>query len=329
MAEVLGLGEAMIRLTPPGATRLEQTTTLDLDVGGAELNTLVGLSRLGVSAAWLTRLPDNPLGRLLAARARSGGVDTSYVRWTDADRMGVYFLEQAAAPRDSQIVYDRRDSATSRMSPADLDPAAFAGARLFHVSGITPALSQSCLETTLAALAMAREAGCLVSFDPNYRARLWSIEEARATYARILPQVDILFASREALRAFWDVEADDEAGAAQAAIDRYALRAVALTRRDQARAWSGTLGALAVADGQVYPGRTYEVEVVDRLGAGDAFAAGFLYGYLRGDVAQGVAYGGALNALQHTIPGDFPLFTLAEVEELANAPAGDVPRLRR
>ena len=329
MADVLALGEAMVRLTPPDSLRLEQTVTLNVDVGGAELNVLVGLSRLGVGTAWLSKLPDNALGHLIASRARAAGVDTSPVRWTAEGRAGLYFLELSAAPRPSQILYDRRNSAMTTLTPEEIDPAAFAGARLFHVSGITPALSPSCLDATLAALTVARNAGCAVSFDPNYRARLWTVEEARAAYARILPGVDILFASREALRAFFDVEAASEEEAALAAADRYNLRAVALTAREQARAWHGTLGALAVAGGRVYRGRDYEVEIVDRLGGGDAFAAGFLYGYLAGDVERGVAYGGAMAALQHTIPGDFPFVTRAEVEDLLAAEGDTAMRLRR
>ncbi len=328
MAEVVGLGEAMIRLTPPGGARLEQAATLGVDVGGAELNTLVGLSRLGVGAAWLSKLPEGPLGRLIAARARAEGVDIGPVIWTAGSRAGLYFVEEGAAPRAGQVLYDRRDSAMNGLRPDEIDPGVFAGARLFHVSGITPALSDNCLEATLAALAAARAAGCAVSFDPNFRARLWSVEAARAAYARILPAVDILFATRDALLLFFDIDAPDDEAAGHAAIDRLGLQAVALTWRDQARARHGRIGALAVADGRTYPGRPYEVEIVDRLGAGDAFAAGFLKGFLQGDIARGVAWGQALAALQHTVNGDFPPFTPAEVEEVA-AQGGGGSMLRR
>jgi 2-dehydro-3-deoxygluconokinase len=329
MAEVVALGEAMIRLTPPGATRLEQARTLDLDVGGAELNALVGLSRLGVGTAWLSKLPDNPLGRSIAARARAEGVDVGPVIWTAAGRAGLYFVEAGAAPRAGQVIYDRRDSAMSRLRADELDPARFAGARVFHVSGITPALGPGCLEATLAAVALARAAGCAVSFDPNYRARLWSVGEARAAYARLIPAVDILFATREALATFFAIDEPDDEAAARAALGRLGLRAVALTSRDQAHAFRGTIGALAAAGGQVYRARDYDLEIVDRLGAGDAFAAGFLHGFLHDDPERGVAWGQALAALQHTIPGDFPLFTRAEVEELVASGGGGTLRLRR
>lgn len=330
MAEVLGLGEVMIRLTPPGALRLEQTATLDLDVGGAELNTLVGLSRLGVATAWLSKLPDTPLGRLIASRARAAGVDTGPVIWTPEGRAGLYFVEQGAAPRAGQVLYDRRDSAISTLGPEEIDPARFAGARLFHVSGITPALGDRCREATLAAIGAARAAGCAVSFDPNYRSRLWSLDAARAVYARILPEVDVLFATREALDTFFGVTGADDEAAAQAALAASPnLQAVALTSREQSHAYRGTIGALAATRGRTYHARPYELEIVDRLGAGDAFAAGFLWGFLRDDPARGVAYGQALAALQHTIPGDFPYFTLAEVAELAEASGPGAMRLRR
>lgn len=326
--EVIGLGEVMIRLTPPGAARLEQAAMLEVDVGGAELNTLVGLSRLGVGTAWLSKLPEGPLGRLIAARARAEGVGTGALIWTAGGRVGLYFIEGGAAPRAGQVIYDRRDSAMSTLGADEIDPAVFTGARLFHVSGITPALSPSCLEATLAAIDAARAAGAAVSFDPNYRARLWSIEDARAAYARILPGVDILFATGEALRTFFDIDERDDEAAAGAALARFDLRAVALTSREQAYAFRGTIGALAVAGGRTYHARTYELEIVDRLGGGDAFAAGFLHGYLAGDIERGVAWGQALAALQHTIPGDFPLFTRGEVEELLAAGGGTM-RLRR
>ncbi len=330
MAEVLGLGEVMIRLTPPGALRLEQATTLDLDVGGAELNTLVGLSHLGVATAWLSKLPDTPLGRLIASRARAAGVDTGPVIWTPEGRAGLYFIEQGAAPRAGQVLYDRRDSAMSTLGPEEIDPAPFAGARLFHVSGITPALGDRCRAATFAALEAARAAGCAVSFDPNYRSRLWSLDAARAVYAQILPQVDILFATREALDTFFGVGGADDEAAARAALAAFpGLKAVALTSREQAHAFRGTIGALAATRDQTYRARPYDLEIIDRLGAGDAFAAGFLWGFLRDDPARGVAYGQALAALQHTIPGDFPHFTLAEVAELAEATGPGAMRLRR
>src|SRR6059058_5622983 len=177
--EVITFGEAMVRLSPPNFRRLEQAASLDLQVGGAELNTAVGVARLGHTAAWVSRLTNNPLGRLIANRAREAGVSTEHVVWTDEDRVGVYFLEFGAAPRASSVLYDRKQSAIANIRPGMVNwQAAFAGARWFHVTGITPALSPTATETTREALQAARAAGLQVSIDLNYRAKLWTPQEA-------------------------------------------------------------------------------------------------------------------------------------------------------
>src|SRR5258708_3617969 len=164
----------MIRLSPPNFRRLEQAQSLDLLVGGAELNTAVGLSRLGRSSAWVSRLTDNSLGRLIANRAREAGVDTRHVLFTNDDRVGIYFLEFGAAPRASSVLYDRKDSAIAHVKPGMIPwPAVFGRARWFHVTGITPALSPTAAETTREALQAARAAGVRVSIDLNYRVKLW------------------------------------------------------------------------------------------------------------------------------------------------------------
>src|SRR3954451_3357755 len=148
--EIVTFGEAMIRLSPPNFKRLEQTDSLDLRVGGAELNTAAGLARLGHSTAWVSRLTDNPLGRLIANHAREVGVSTDHVVWTKDDRVGLYFLEFGAAPRASSVLYDRKNSAIAAVAPGMVDwKKAFSGAKWFHVTGITPALSQSAAAATL------------------------------------------------------------------------------------------------------------------------------------------------------------------------------------
>ena len=147
MSDVVTFGEAMVRLSPPNFRRLEQTNTLDVLVGGAELNTAVGLARLGHSTSWVSRLTDNPLGRLVANRAREAGVSTEHVLWTNEDRVGIYFLEFGAAPRASSVLYDRKGAAIAAIRPGMVDWAkVFAGARWFHVTGITPALSASAMK---------------------------------------------------------------------------------------------------------------------------------------------------------------------------------------
>src|SRR5262249_36314447 len=166
MPEIITFGEAMVRLSPPSFRRLEQADSLDVQVGGAELNTAVGLTRLGRSAAWVSRLTRNPLGRVIANPAREAGVATQHGGWTDDDRIGVYFLEFGAAPRASSVLYDRKGAAIAHVRPGMIAWAAvFAQARWFHVTGITPALSASAAETTREALEAARAAKVRVSID--------------------------------------------------------------------------------------------------------------------------------------------------------------------
>src|SRR5258708_2146593 len=169
----------MIRLSPPNFRRLEQTHSLDVQVGGAELNTAVALARLGRRSAWVSRLTDNPLGRLIANHAREASVSTEHIVWTKEDRVGLYFLEFGAAPRASSVLYDRRGAAIAGIRPDEVAwPQIFKGVKWFHVTGITPALSASAAETTRAALAAARAAKVTTSMDLNYRAKLWTTPEA-------------------------------------------------------------------------------------------------------------------------------------------------------
>src|SRR5271154_1201145 len=169
----------MIRLSPPNFRRLEQAHTLDVQVGGAELNTAVALARLGRSTAWVSRLTDNPLGRLIANHAREAGVSSEHVVWTQEDRVGLYFLEFGAAPRASSVLYDRKGAAIATIKPGAVAwPTVFEGARWFHVTGITPGLSSAAAAVTREALQAARAAGVKTSMDLNYRAKLWTPEQA-------------------------------------------------------------------------------------------------------------------------------------------------------
>ncbi len=196
--EVITFGEAMIRLSPPNFQRLEQTSSLDLQAGGAELNTAVALARLGRSAAWISRLTRNPLGRIIASRAQEAGVGTEHVVWTNDDRVGVYFLEFGAAPRASSVLYDRKSSAISQIRPGMVNwKAALAGAKWFHVTGITPALSESAAETTREALQAARQERVQVSIDLNYRSKLWSEADAGRWMSQFMQWCDVLITTEE------------------------------------------------------------------------------------------------------------------------------------
>jgi len=198
MADVVTFGEAMIRLVPPNFQRLEQTSTLDVQVGGGELNVAVGVSRLGLKSAWISRLPKNALGRLMLNRVRQAGVDASHIVWSDGDRMGLYFVEFGAAPRASSVLYDRVHSAISAIQPGEVDwKRVCEGATWFHTSGITPALSESAAAVTREALVAAKQAGATVSYDLNYRGKLWPPDKAQAVQEPLMEFVDVLITTEE------------------------------------------------------------------------------------------------------------------------------------
>ena len=325
--DVIAFGEAMVRLSPPHFRRLEQATSLDVQVGGAELNTAAALARLGRSAAWVSRLTHNPLGRLIANRAREAGVSTEHVVWTGEDRVGVYFLEFGAAPRASSVLYDRGGSAVARVRPGQVPWGdLFAGARWFHVTGITPALSPSAAETTREALQAARAAGVQVSIDLNYRAKLWGEAEAGRWMSEFMPLCDVLITTEEDAQRVFEVTGKDYGEVAERLARRFPLRVVAVTLRDNPLVWKNTWSAIAWRDGTVYRTRSYEVEIVDRLGAGDSFAAGLIHGLLDGDLQKGLDYGVAASALKHSIPGDFAWVTREEVEALLKGPGLRISR---
>src|SRR5205823_11324054 len=231
--EVVTFGEAMIRLSPPNFLRLEQARSLDLAVGGAELNTAVGLARLGHAAAWVSRLTRNPLGRLIANHAREAGVSTEHVLWTDEDRVGVYYVEFGAAPRASSVLYDRKGAAIATIRPGMVDWAsALDGARWFHVTGITPALSNSAAEATREALQAARARGVRTSIDLNYRAKLWTQAEAGRWMAEFMQLCDVLITTEEDTERVFGIRGKDFEDVAAQLARRFPLRAVAITLRE-------------------------------------------------------------------------------------------------
>jgi len=315
--EVVAFGEAMVRLSPPNFQRLEAAHTLDVRVGGAELNTAVALARLGHAAAWVSRLTDNPLGRLVANRAREAGVSTEHVVWTAEDRVGLYFLEFGAAPRASSVLYDRKGAAVAGIRPGMVEWAGvFRGARWFHVTGITPALSESAAAVTREALQAARAANVPTSIDLNYRVKLWTPAEAQRCMTDLMQWCDVLVTTEEDVERVFGIRGQDFEEVARQLTRRFPLRVVAITLRENPLVWKNSWTAIAYQDGAVYRTRTYEVEIVDRLGAGDAFAAGLIHGLLEGDVQKGIDFGVAAGALKHSIPGDVAWVTRAEVEAL-------------
>jgi len=316
MYDVVTFGEAMVRLSPPHFQRLEQAQSLDVHAGGAELNVAVGVTRLGMKSAWISKLPKNPLGYLIRDRAQAYGVDCSHIVWSERGRAGIYFLELGASPRASSVLYDRAGSAISMVQSGEIDwTKAFTGSRHFHVSGITPALSPSASEVTLEAMKAAKKEGLTVSYDLNYRKKLWSPGDAKKVQEPMMADVDILITTEEDTNVVFGIKEKDYEAVAEKLAQTFKLKVVAITLREDLSVWKNNWTAIAYQDGKIFRDRKYEVEIVDRVGAGDSFTAGFLYGWLEGkDAQKGVRYGNAFAALKHTVPGDFNGCTLEEVE---------------
>jgi 2-dehydro-3-deoxygluconokinase len=327
MADVIAFGEVMVRLAPPHFQRLEQARSLDLEIGGAELNTAAGLVRLGRSAAWVSRVPENPLGRLVTNRVREIGVSDQFVQYANDGRCGLYFLEFGASPRPSSILYDRKDSSIARVRRGMFDwEAIFQGAKWLHVTGITAALSTGAAEVVDEAMHAAHEAGVKVCFDLNYRAKLWTRESAAQVMELLLPMVDLLIASEADAEHLFGITGEDFPDVARGLIDRFGMKIVAGTRRESPLVWRNRFAAVGYSEGQTFQSEWYEAEIVDRLGAGDALAAGLIHGLLDGDLKKGVDYGAAIGALKHTVPGDLPWLTKEEIE---SAVRGQSLRIKR
>jgi 2-dehydro-3-deoxygluconokinase len=314
MYDIVTFGETMIRLTPPNFQRLEQAHEFEVGVSGAELNTATGLARLGMRTTWVSRLVDSPLGRMIANRAREQNVDTSNILWAKEGRVGLYYYEMGASTRASQVIYDRANAAISQLKPGEVDwVTILKGARAFHISGITPALSENCAEASKEAVTEAKNAGCVVSLDINYRARLWSKEAARECIIGLLKDVTILFTTLDEASAVLGLEGGAEEVAREIA-RQWKVPVVAITLREAPSVLRNIWRSLALEDGKVYTGRTIDLELIDRMGSGDSYDAGFLYGYLTGDISKAVAYGDALAAIKHSVPGDYTWVTPAELK---------------
>ena len=332
MFDVVTFGEAMIRFSPPNYQRLEQATSLDIQIGGGELNVAVGVARLGLKSTWVSRLPKNPLARLMENRVRQAGVDTSNLLWAGDGRLGLYFVEFGAAPRASSVLYDRAHSAISAIRPGEVNwKKVFEGAKWFHTSGITPALSDSAAEVTREALQAAKAAGATVSYDLNYRGKLWTPDKAQAVQEPLMEFVDVLITTEEDTgvvfkikasgktddKGFEKISAESYKEVARRLQEKFKFKAVAITLRENPLVWRNTWTAICYADGKFYEDSKYELEIVDRVGGGDSFSAGFICGYLsKKTYDAAVRYGNAFSALKHTNPGDFNWATLDEVEKL-------------
>ena len=331
MARIITLGEIMLRLKSPALERFFQSPSLEATFGGGEANVAVSLANYGMDAAFVTALPNNAIGEACVRDVRSFGVDVSDIKMVDG-RMGIYFLETGSNQRPSKVVYDRADSCIAK-APADLFDwkKIFDGADWFHISGITPAISASAAELSLAACKAAQEMGVTVSCDLNYRKNLWSREKAGQVMGELVPYVDVLIANEEDSADVFGIHADktdinsgklDVEGyksVARQLVERFGCEKVAITLRESLSAsdnnWSGML--YDGKSGEISISKKYAIRIVDRVGGGDSFGSGLIYALLAGYDNQGaVEYAAAASALKHTIEVDFNMVTVAEVKSL-------------
>jgi 2-dehydro-3-deoxygluconokinase len=306
--QLVTLGEAMLRLSVRPGDRIEDAPAFDVHVGGSEANVAYAAARVGVRAAWASVLPDNPLGRRVATTLAAGGVDTSLVRWAAGGRLGLFFVELGAAPRPIRVTYDRTASTMALASTSDFDWPSVVDTRVLHVSGITLALSASCRELAKHAMQEARRAGATVTFDVNYRQKLWDRKAAAAAVRDVASLIDVLICTQE--------DASDLFGV-NGALD-LGVETVVVTR--------GAQGAVATRAGVSIERRGHPVETVDRVGAGDAFVAGLVWGLLDGSLELGLERGLAMSALKMTLHGDLFRLDAGDVIALLASEGREVGR---
>ena len=298
----------MLRLSVRPGHRIEDAPAFDVHVAGSEANVAYAAARVGLRAAWASVLPDNPLGHRVASTLSAGGVDTSLVRWVPGGRLGLYFVEMGAAPRPISVTYDRAASTMALASTSDFDWAAVVDAQALHVSGITLGLSASSRELAKHAMREARRAGATVLFDVNYRQKLWDRKVAAAAVRDVAPLIDVLICTQEDARDLFGAKGTPDLG----------VETVVLTR--------GAEGAAASRAGVSIERRGHSVETVDRVGAGDAFVAGLVWGLLDGSLELGLERGLAMSALKMTLHGDLFRLDAADVTTLLARDGREVGR---
>jgi 2-dehydro-3-deoxygluconokinase len=316
--DLISLGEVMLRLSPPRYQRLRWTTSFDIHVAGAQLNVAANLARFGKRTAFLSKLPNNDLGLLARDICAAYGIDMSHVLLIDGTRMGLNFLEFSATPRPPVAIFDRRGSAASTLSADDFDWNALTqSTRIAHTDGIVPGLSDAARNAVATYLQAAKANGCLTSFDVNYREHLWTPQSARECWETLLPYVDILVTSQGVSQLVFGFDGSDEE-IAQRYHEKFGCKLVAVTRREIDGILHGAWNSLACHEKEIFYGRRYEFDVIDRYGTGDVFFAGLLYGYLEKDVQFALDFGNAACALAHTLEGDVAHIRVEEVLPLLN-----------
>ena len=330
MKKVVCFGELMLRLAPEGYLRFVQADTFGATYGGGEANVSVSLANYGMEASFVTKLPKNDIGQAAINSLRRYGVDTSDIV-RGGPRVGIYFLEKGASQRPSKVVYDRAGSSIALAEKADFDwKAILEGADWFHFTGITPALGDNVAEIALDAVKTAKEMGLTVSCDLNYRKNLWSKQKAGEVMAQLAPYVDVCIANEEDAGDVFNIHAagtditggklshDGYISVAKQLTDRFGFQKVAITLRESISASDNNWAAMLYSKGEVCFSKKYPIHIVDRVGGGDSFGAGLIYGLKSGmGDAGALEFAVAASCLKHTIEGDYNMVSVDEVKKLA------------
>lgn len=327
--KVVTLGEIMMRLSTPDFKRFVQSDSFDVTYGGGEANVSAALCNYGLNGTFVSKVPSNALGQSAINHLRRYGVDTQFVA-RGGKRLGIYFLETGASMRASQVIYDRADASIADADISDFDfDKIFEGADWFHTTGITPALSDKAAALTEAALKAAKAKGITTSIDLNYRKKLWSKEKAREVMTRLCEYVDVCIGNEEDADTTLgfkskgtdvtkgELNLDGYKDVFQQMREKFGFKYIASTLRESHSASDNGWSALVYDGNEFYHSRQYEVRIVDRVGSGDSFASGFIYGLVTGmKMSDAAEFGVAASALKHTIPGDLNHATLSDVTSL-------------
>ncbi|WP_077328368.1 sugar kinase [Virgibacillus siamensis] len=333
MANVITIGELMARFTPVHKKRLRDTQQFNVYYGGAEANVAMALSQYGHNVSFMTAFPENDLGDAAAKHLAGGGVDTSFV-FRGGERLGTYYCEEGFSLKPANVIYDRKHSSIHSLPQMPIDWAGiYSGVEFLHITGITPALSSQLKMFTLEAVKQAKRHGTKVSFDCNFRSKLWTAAEAKATFQEILPYTDICFAGYKDFTALFGEDGPVEFNEKKLEdfyrlyAEKYNITVFASTGRTVKSATRNTLQGYLYQDQQLYKTECIPFEILDRIGGGDAFAAGVLHGILTNRTAdETVQFGIASSILKHMVYGDHNQFTEDEVDAFLAGNMQDVNR---
>ncbi len=330
MAKVITFGEIMLRLAPEGYYRFAQSESFGAIYGGGEANVATSLSNFDIDAAFVTKLPKHEIGQAAVNTLRKYGVDTSKVV-RGGDRVGIYFLEKGASQRPSKVIYDRAHSSIATATKEDFNwDEIFEGAEWFHFTGITPALGENVADICLEACKAAKSKGIIISCDLNYRKNLWTTEQAGRTMGTLMKYVDVCIANEEDAEKVFGIKADDTdisggklshdayKAVAKKLAERFEFSKVAITLRGSISASDNNWAAMLFDGEEYFFSKNYNVHIVDRVGGGDSFGAGLIYGAISGMSSQEMLeFAVAASCLKHSIEGDINHVSVAEVKTLA------------